>query len=152
MKDRKFRPSRHYFREDMAKLGIENDLDILLDNLSLGEFLKSAPRTYLEPSIEFFSTFEFNKVGETDFIISFQLFNVKHTMNLAEFNVALGFNPNGDIFEPLISLVQTEYNEVSWWKTIANRREFDLKKSLLGYSVFNKKDLGKLSREEIMVL
>src|SRR6185503_16181320 len=86
---------------------------------------------------------------------------------LAEFNVALRFNPNGDIFEPLISLVQSEYNEVSWWRTIANKREFDSKKSLaseiihpalrilhriLGYSVFNKQDLGKLSREEIMVL
>lgn len=65
IKKRLLRPSRHYCREDMIKLGINEDLWMLFENLRIGTFVNTNFRTYVEPTREFLSSFEATPIGDT---------------------------------------------------------------------------------------
>lgn len=87
-------------------------------------------------------------------------------MTLSDLNVLLDLNPEADLFSPSLSPF-LEYDAFRWWQTITDFEEFNTKYSManhiihpvfrilhriLGFAVFSKQDLSKLSHEELFTL
>lgn len=88
----------------------------------MDSFIAHSDRAYKEPTLEFLATLELVPVEE-QYRVQFQLFNEFFDRSLEESNVALDFDPHGDILD-LEPYIIPEYDQNSWWEDISRVGEF----------------------------
>ena len=88
-----FTATRTLDRDNMARLGILEELDELINGVGWMGVAQIAHHTYREPSIEFLATLRVIPPAATrpHHQISYQLGGRQFQLSLAEFNIALGF-------------------------------------------------------------
>lgn len=70
-------PTKFYYKESMANLGVDDGLARLFQRMEWDKFLKLFDRTFKEPTLEFLSTFAKDNEAK---ILTFQLQGLSHRL------------------------------------------------------------------------
>lgn len=166
LKHRKINPTKFYHGPTLEALGIRQDVLACLTDLGWNRFSSMHALTYERVTLEFLASLERTLNGEEEFDISFQLFNTKFRMTLAELNGVFGWPSEARIYHPHLQNFPN-YNQEAFWRLISRLSNFQSRSvsstaivsSILRYThrllvgcVFTKQELSKMTKEDLIVL
>ncbi|CAI9297302.1 unnamed protein product [Lactuca saligna] len=159
---RQVKSTKFLHRESFASLGVLDGVQALFNNIGWGQFLHNRAATYVEPTLEFLTTFNPEEEAQT---VTFQILGEKRSLPHRVVNALMG--------APVDNLYYQQdpwpgnFNEHYFWQQIINEPQYSSSSSkassiihpclrlahrVLTCTIFSRSEVGQISKAELFFL
>ncbi|CAI9288965.1 unnamed protein product [Lactuca saligna] len=159
---RQVKSTKFLHRESFASLGVLDGVQALFNNIGWGQFLHNRAATYVEPTLEFLTTFNPEEEAQT---VTFQILGEKRSLPHRVVNALMG--------APVDNLYYQQdpwpgnFNEHYFWQQITNEPQYSSSSSkassiihpclrlahrVLTCTIFARSEVGQISKAELFFL
>ncbi|CAI9270866.1 unnamed protein product [Lactuca saligna] len=159
---RQVKSTKFLHRESFASLGVLDGVQALFNNIGWGQFLHNRAATYVEPTLEFLTTFNPEEEAQT---VTFQILGEKRSLPHRVVNALMGAPVDNLYYQQ--DPWPRNFNEHYFWQQITNEPQYSsssLKASsiihpclclahrVLTCTIFARSEVGQISKAELFFL